>query len=95
MTEKYNGWTNRETWVINLWLEEDLTQVVIDYCEDQERVDVYEITNLLEEVVNEWYMDELSKMSGVLKDLLYLSEVNWRELAKTYIDNITIDDSKF
>ena len=64
-----NGWTNRETWLINLWFE----------YENQEELD--DIRSLLEEELDELR----NKISDYLVDLLGLNfvenEINWDELA--------------
>ena len=45
MCEKYNGWTNRETWLINLW------DVFEGYQEDFN--DVYEFSQFMKETFEE------------------------------------------
>jgi hypothetical protein len=85
--QKYNGWTNRETWVINLWLGEDLRQTVTEYLEENENADKVEIANIIENLFDEMYDGELNQLSGVLRDLLYTSSINWVELAENYMED--------
>lgn len=56
----YNGWTNRETWLVNIWFNPETPE------------DVEAAREILEE--------EESNLSGCLKDMSGLSEVNWDEL---------------
>ena len=56
----YNGWTNRETWAVNVWFEPKNEKEVL-YAKE-----------FLEEAYN--------GMPDPLKDMCYLSEVNWDEL---------------
>lgn len=57
----YNGWSNRETWLVNVWWD------------PESRADVEYIREALEA-----QYDEMP--SGVLKDMVDLSLVNWQEL---------------
>ena len=65
----YNGWTNRETWLVNLWFE---------YNSQQELDD---IRYLMEEELDELR----NKIPDYLVDLLgvnfIMDEINWDELA--------------
>jgi len=70
----YNGWTNRETWVINLHFGEyfqdvanDGQQLLADYMEG-----------------TLWEMLEEANIPPVFLDLIDLGVVNWHELAEAY-----------
>jgi len=71
----YNGWTNRETWVINLWLG--------DYFQDVADEGQQLMADYIEETV--WDMLEEANVPDMFKDMIDLSAVNWRELEKHYI----------
>ena len=70
----YNGWTNRETWVINVWLG-DYFQEVSD--EGQQLLADY-----IEETV--WDMFTEADIPPMFADMIDLGAVNWRELADHY-----------
>ena len=71
----YNGWTNRETWVINLWLG--------DYFQDVANEGQQLIADYIEETV--WDMLEEANVPAMFKDMINLNAVNWRELEQHYI----------
>lgn len=78
----YNGWTNRETWVVNLHFgdsEETLQEMVNDANGDLGR-----LATMLEDWVQE-YVDEIVK-DIFISDMLNLNDVDWWELAATYHD---------
>ena len=76
-TNTYNGWTNKETWLVNLWYGEAITEQIAeqgyqDYCDIREYV---------EYIAHE--CEAMSCMpSGLLMDFINdaFSEVNWDEL---------------
>jgi hypothetical protein len=71
----YNGWTNRETWVINLWLGE--------YFQDVANDGQSLMADYIEETV--WDMLEEAEVPPMFKDLIDLGSVNWQELAEHYV----------
>jgi len=71
----YNGWTNRETWVINLWLG--------DYFQDVANEGQQLVADYIEETV--WDMLEEANVPAMFKDMINLNAVNWRELEQHYI----------
>lgn len=105
METKYNGWTNYETWLVNLWIDNSGDQ---DYWNDSSR-DLFEYSKGdstftkeenaiadLADLMREYY-DELAgqwmpDQSSMFADMINASmrEVNWREIAEHYIDEITV-----
>jgi hypothetical protein len=87
MSTKYNGWTNYETWCVNLWLdnEEPLQRYWAAIAalwlnqEPNARLAAYELARQLAEEVIDWKPE----VTGMWADLLgaALSEVNWNEIA--------------
>ena len=71
----YNGWTNRETWVINLWLG--------DYFQDVVEEGQQLMADYIEETV--WDMLEEANVPDMFKDMIDLNAVNWRELEQHYV----------
>jgi len=84
MCEKYNGWTNYETWVVNLWIGESQ-----DFWDDitSNGDSVADIANTLKD----YHIDDnpLADGANVYTDLLggALSSVNWDEIAQHFIDD--------
>jgi len=75
--EKYNGWTNRETWLINLHWGEVIEEVF-------EEIDLQTLADCIEDFVWERLDEELTTNS-IFRDFIDLAVVNWRELAEHYI----------
>ena len=76
----YNGWCNRETWVVNLWLTndecyyEELRSIIKNFDSDEQAEE-------LEQYVH-WIID--IDDSSMTSDLLSTSlrRVNWYEIAE-------------
>jgi hypothetical protein len=70
----YNGWTNRETWLVALWMGDGL--------EDLSRV--HKLTaELIQNFVDE-YVSSCNITSGFIIDMLNLSVIDYQELAEHY-----------
>ncbi len=80
LTVEYNGWTNRETWIVNLWLTNDEC-----YYEELQAIiknfDSNEQAEELEQYVH-WIIDvdEASMTTDLLSTSL--GRVNWYEIAE-------------
>ena len=75
----YNGWTNKQTWNINLTYGELFTTM----CEDQSFDDVDHLAEAFESMVDELEFQGLRE--GTLAHQAvgeYLDQVNWNELAE-------------
>ena len=73
-----NGWTNRETWLVNLWFGDGF---------QMELEDGVEITADYIRVTVENYVDEIigrGDGSGFVRDMLDLGAINYDELASHY-----------
>jgi len=107
MSEKYNGWTNYETWAVALWIDnQECTQ---RYWRDEARRSwdesaarafftreesaAFHLAERLkaehEKCVADGLFAPAYGSASVFHDLLNaaLSEVNWREIAKHYIED--------
>lgn len=93
-TETYNGWTNYETWLVMLWIDnggrdyiDELARNVLDDTERDHAV--YPLACMLEEQTKDEAGDVVPN-AGLMSDLLNasLSHVNWSEIARHIIDDI-------
>jgi hypothetical protein len=94
MAERYNGWTNYETWCVNLWIDNE--ESAQEYWReraadclsntDSDLDAISALCNEMEYVATE----ECPEIKGFHGDLLRaaLSEVNWHEIARHYIEAV-------
>lgn len=78
---KYEGWENRETWCLNLWLtnEKELYDTTFEVCRDG---DIQEAADKLKE-----FIEELRDGKGrpdIFRDVGSLWRVNWRDIAEGF-----------
>lgn len=77
---QYNGWTNKETWLVNLWVGDTLAEMQADGAEVS--------GHTVKTIVMDWleYANGNDPESGLLVDLLNcaLEEINWEEIADHY-----------
>lgn len=88
-TKTYNGWANHATWLVNLWLGE----YNYDHSE-LSGLSRYDATQALKETVDNILTEyEDAKLSGLAADLINsaLSEVDWYELADSYLEDCEDD----
>ena len=97
MTHKeHNGWTNYETWIVKLWMDneegthlyfrEQAERVIKEdgLCDrDSDRV------RTLADIIQQEHEDNLPKLEGFAVDLMNsaLSEVNWEEIAYSLLED--------
>lgn len=77
----YNGWTNKETWLVNVWLGDYLAKC----AEEGQLVTEDFIREMVDEYFGHRFGDD-SDESGLLADMLNcaLGEINYSELAQYY-----------
>jgi hypothetical protein len=75
----YNGWTNYETWRVNLEM--------FDGKDSRSGIDAYNLGQEFREYAEE--IIEQDSKPGFARDyaLAFLSDVNWREIADHYIED--------
>ena len=93
MCEEYNGWTNRFTWLVNLWLDnepytsEELSRIANAGHYDFE----FEKDNDLQAWVEDLVLQETGEnTSGMSWDLLSsaLAWVNWTEIIEAHKEEL-------
>ena len=77
----YNGYTNHETWLINLWMEEPLRELI----QSDEMVNNRHMYDL----VYNYIEMENGNPASLREDLIgsALSDVNWRQLYDLYTED--------
>jgi hypothetical protein len=81
----YNGWTNRETWLANLWLDNDQSQT--HFLTVAAKLSVSDLAAALED----YYASSLPELpSGLYADLLAgaVAKIDWREIAKRMSNDV-------
>mgnify|MGYP000627231446 CR=1 FL=1 len=71
----YNGWTNRETWLVNLHFGDYFQEV----AEDGEQV----MADYIEQTV--WDLFDEANIPPFFSDMIDLGIVNWKELEEHYV----------
>jgi len=75
---RYNGWKNKETWLVNLWLGDSLQ------CDLEDGIEVtpYYIEELVEDLARDFY----ESGNGFMVDLLNcaIGEIDFYEIAEYY-----------
>ena len=89
--KEVNGWSNRETWLVGLWLND----AMFEYFKEQ-----YRDGDIALDEVKDFVLDNLEEIhiegkahSGLGQDLLNyaLADVNWRELEMHLNDSLKED----
>jgi len=103
--EEYNGWTNRETWATNLWIDNErgLYEAVQEEAERIAKTGIsfayVELAHYLEETIEELLdMEEVlsappaqrKELINMSKDIGSLYRVNWSEIAKNIMSELEV-----
>lgn len=97
---EYNGWTNYETWLVNLWLDEagvydywlDAAWRCVQAAEEDRPFTRMEIARMdLSDELKDDFEDGAPAAHGFYQDLITagLAQVNWDEIAQSLIDCVT------
>lgn len=104
---EYNGWTNYETWLANLWLSND--QWTVDFLHDtwkenlmpeaiEQELDDQDLVELMSHLISNTLeeMTELGTGASLATDLINaaLGEVNTREIAHALIEWGDVEDTR-
>ena len=85
----YNGWTNKETWNLNLRYEATFTAM----SEEHEYDDVDHLADAFESLVEELEFDDLKENSLAHEAVgHYLDQVNWVEIAEQYFPSYVSEE---
>jgi hypothetical protein len=79
----YNGWTNYETWRVNLEMFDGAT--LRDFCDD-ETPTVHAFEDALRYYVEEIILATTSEGIGRDYAIAFLSDVNWLEIANRLLE---------
>ena len=75
----YNGWHNKETWLVNVWLGDHFTEL-------QEQGDILIDADFIEQEIDQLLENVTLDSSSLVSDLLNcaLYEINYWEIASHY-----------
>jgi hypothetical protein len=100
---KYNGWTNYETWVVNLWLDNsqesqayinEIAQSYYSSAESDKTFTRLENAALaMKYELQEIHEANAPEVTGVYADMLNASlrSVNWYEIAKNWLSGMELE----
>ncbi len=95
--ETYNGWTNRETWAVNLWtdnepyLTEHRDEMVRQFSEDSTESQIETATaEWFENILEGLKEDMPSFYQTLLEEIGSLYRVNWLELGQMWLDEVEL-----
>ena len=91
MAQGYQGWSNYETWLANLWYEEVFYDLIVEeYGPDVTYDQEYDVAQSIQYYLDDMVLEEISSQAGFTLDLINaaLREINYREIANSVIDSI-------
>ena len=99
----YNGWTNYETWAVNLWLDGDeylnemaqnaYNEAEADQYFTKEERATLDLADSLKDYLEE-LQEETCPVTGLFADLLNaaMSEIDYHDLAESYMSEVEKDE---
>ena len=90
----YNGWTNYETWLCNLWFENfDFTEDLEMFEHCKEKYDVMEVISVyIQDYVEEFTSNSIAPgdVHGFVHDMLNaaIQEIDYADIAEHYVDDV-------
>ena len=94
----YNGWTNYETWLANLWLDQDgyAIEEISNVCLGlmgswDDKADVsWRLADHIKDMMQEWIDNAQDAQNGFVTDLISAAfqQINFREIAGHFYDEL-------
>jgi hypothetical protein len=101
--ETYEGWTNRETWLVKLWMDNDeschdfwyeQTEAFLEGATSNDAVELADASYCLAKALQAHHNDDDAVMLGSVSGTVYadliataLARVNWREIATSMVED--------
>ena len=91
-TTKYNGWTNYETWLVNIWFDQSLSEWAGEFeITSNDELETKSALKTHLEDCFESYFEDCEKLpeSGFLADIINASlrEIDWYDIAEHYLED--------
>ena len=90
MMSEYNGWTNYETWYINLHYDQYFYEIVKEDQMNDEPMEWYDLAEYLKDTIEDLILEDEAgqMMDSVQRGIIeaFLSEVNYREISRNLIE---------
>jgi len=99
--EKYNGWTNYETWNVKLWMDNDegsyryWQDIAEELWEDVEK-DKDDFCTQMSRRLKDEHEENMPELQGTYADLLdaAMSVVDWYEIAESFVDELPAKETE-
>lgn len=86
---RYNGWSNRETWLVPLWWEEcPIESIEANTKEEAIKQLAEQLENLFDEILEEHRIPTASLISDLLQGAV--SCIDWKEIAEHWIEDVEV-----
>lgn len=86
MSDKYNGWTNYETWLVNIWWGDTLQEIANEhFAETGEKANAEWVKDFIQEDL-ELRLENTKALDGFVGDLVNaaIGSVNFHEIAENF-----------